>query len=109
MAAYVRVNELVSAAIGVGISEYANMLITPINRRGRTSRGSRIIRASNVDKLMVPKRVVVACVKAADTISLDVGVGTTLRWKYHCDTVAAVVDLWIPLMTDNVQMYISTK
>ena len=65
--------------------------------------------AIRVDKLIVPKRVVVECPNAAVTISLEVGEGTAFRWKYHWETVAAVVALWIPLMTDNVQMYIRTK
>lgn len=100
---------LVRAAIGAGIREYAKMAIAPIRRRGRTSRGRRIRRARRVERQIVPKRVVVAWLNAAMTTSLEVGAGMLLRWKYHCDTVAAVVDRWIPLMTERVQMYISTK
>jgi hypothetical protein len=65
--------------------------------------------AIRVDKQMVPKRVVIAWLNAAATISLEVGEGTIFRWKYHWDTVAAVVDLWTPVITESVQMYISTK
>jgi hypothetical protein len=65
--------------------------------------------AIRVDRQIVPKRVVIAWLNAAATISLEVGEGTTFRWKYHWDTVAAVVDLWMPPMTESVQMYINTK
>jgi hypothetical protein len=105
----VRVRGFVSAAMGVGIREYAKMAIAPMRRRGRTRRGRRIRRARRVERQIVPKRVVVAWLNAARTTSRDVGAGLALRWKYHCDTVAAVVERWIPLITERVQMYISTK
>lgn len=73
------------------MNEYENMLMMLAARCGNTRRGSRIPNASKVDKLMVPKIVVSACPRAADTTSVDDGAGTAFRWKYHCDTVAAVV------------------
>jgi hypothetical protein len=39
--------------------------------------------AIRVDRQIVPKRVVIARLNAAATISLEVGEGTTFRWKYH--------------------------
>jgi len=105
----VSVNGFVRAAIGAGIREYAKIAMTPINRFGKTSRGSRMSRASRVEKHIVPKRVVVAWLKAAVTITRDVGAGITFLWKYHCETTAAVVALWIPLITERVQMYVKTK
>jgi hypothetical protein len=87
----VRVRGLIRAATGVGIREYANMLTTDIRRRGRINIGRRMRRPSNEDKQTVPKSVVVACTTAAVTISLELGEGSTFRWKYHWETVAAVV------------------
>lgn len=104
-----RVKGFVSATIGVGTNEYANILTTPIMRLGKRSSGSRITSAMSVERLMVPKRVVVAWFNAAATISREEGAGTVLRWKYHCETVAAVVARWIPLIIEMVQMNISTK
>ena len=100
---------MVRAAIGAGIREYARIVMTPINRRGRMSNGRRMRRANSVDRQTVPKRVAVAWLNADITTSLEVGAGMTLRWNYHCDTVAAVVERWIPLMTERVHMYMSTK
>ena len=57
----------------------------------------------------MPKRVVVAWLNAARTTSREVGAGMALRWKYHCDTVAAVVERWIPLIMERVQIYMRTK
>jgi hypothetical protein len=53
--------------------------------------------------------VVIACPRAAETISLEDVAGTALRWKYHWDTVAAVVLRCTPEMIDSVQMYMRTK
>jgi hypothetical protein len=53
--------------------------------------------------------VVMACPRAAETTSREEAAGTWLRWKYHWDTVAAVVLRWTPEMMDKVQMYIRTK
>lgn len=79
------------------------------NRCGSSSSGSRMARASSVDRLMVPKMVVSAWFSAAATTSLDDGAGCALRWKYHWDTVAPVVARCTPAMTDRVQRYIRTK
>lgn len=65
--------------------------------------------ARNEERQIVPNSVVIACTNAVITIALDVGEGSTFRWKYHCDTVAAVVALWTPLMTESVQTYITIK
>lgn len=63
-------------------------------RRGRISIGTRHIKEMNEDKHTVPKTELYVCDTAARTIVLD-GVfgGMACRWKYHCDTVAAVVAL----------------
>lgn len=82
-----------SAAIGVGIKEYAKMEIMLVKRVGRTNNGNRTSNAISVERLTVPKSVVVEWLSAAMTISLDDGEGTAFRWKYHCETVAAVVAL----------------
>lgn len=77
--------------MGVGINEYANMLMMFAARWGKMRSGSRMPSARRVDKLIDPKMVVAEWWRAAQTISLEDGDGTALRWKYHCDTVAAVV------------------
>jgi len=79
MAAYVRVNGFVKAAIGVGINEYANTLIMFAARWGRIRSGSRMPSAKSVDKLIDPKMVVDEWWRAAHTISLEDGAGTALR------------------------------
>jgi len=91
------------------MNEYAKMLMIPTTLLGRIRRGNRISSASNVERAIVPKRVVVECWKAAITTSLDEGEGTTLRWKYHCETVAAVVALWSPLTIERDHIYMRTK
>src|SRR5271169_4724697 len=85
------------------------MLKAPTRRRGRITSGNRISRGRNEERQMVPNSVVIACIKAAITIALEVGDGSAFRWKYHCDTVAAVVARWIPLMTESVQIYMTIK
>ena len=83
--------------------------MTLIKRLGKMRRGKRITRASSVEKDIVPKSVVVEWPKAAVTTSLEDGEGTIFRWKYHCETVAAVVARCMPLMIESVHMYINTK
>src|SRR5271156_6237646 len=85
------------------------MLKAPTKRRGRMIRGKRMSSARNEERQIVPNSVVIACTKAAITIALEVGEGSAFLWKYHCDTVAAVVARWIPLMTESVQIYITIK
>lgn len=46
---------------------------------------------------------------AAPTTSREERTGVALRWKYHCETVAAVVERWIPLIIERVQIYMRTK
>ena len=54
MAPYVKVKGSVSAAIGVGIIEYAAKDMSEENRLGRTMSGRRINRAIRVERQMVP-------------------------------------------------------
>jgi uncharacterized membrane protein YagU involved in acid resistance len=57
MDAKVRVSGFVIAAMGVGITLYAHMLIMPAMRRGRTMSGRRTRRESRVDMQIVPAMV----------------------------------------------------
>ena len=68
MAANVTVRGLVSAAIGVGTSEYAARVIREESLLGRIINGRRTSIARRDERQIVPKRVVVAWVNAACTI-----------------------------------------
>lgn len=82
---------MVRVAIVEGMTVYEQIPARARTRRGRIRKGRRISSARRVDRQIVPKRVVVAWEKAALITWRDVGAGTERRWKYHCDTVAAVV------------------
>jgi len=109
IAAYVKVSGFINSAMGAGMRVCANRAMTAVRRLGSMRIGSRMSKASSVEKEIVPKMVVVAWEKAAETTSRDGIFGLALRWKYHCETVAAVVERWMPLIIERVQMYMSTK
>ena len=101
--AKVRVSGFVKVAIGVGTIEYAHIAIMPAMRRGRTMRGSRTASEIKVERQMVPAMVYEACVNEACTTVEAGGVGVVFRWKYHWETVAAVVARCTPAITPRVQ------
>ena len=80
-------------------------------RRGRARSGTRHTREIKEDRQTVPRSVEKVCDTAARTTVFD-GVfgGIEWRWKYHCDTVAAVVALTsIPNLRFNTSEYRKTR
>ena len=100
---------MVKATIGVGIQADAMLVTVVPMRRGRNTSGARIRRDKSVDSQILPKMEVEAWLTAARTISRDGAAGPAFRWKYHCETVAAVVALWTALMTESVHRYMKTN
>ena len=82
---------MVSVATVEGRTVYEHSPAIEVRRRGRTRKGRRIASARMVEKQIVPKIVVVAWVTAARMTAWDEGAGMERRWKYHWETVAAVV------------------
>ena len=94
IAACVNVNGMTRLINGPGTMRKKNHCIHHVIRRGNTNSGIRQMREMNDDKHTVPRRTEKVWATAARTIAFD-GVlgGIECRWKYHCDTVAAVVVL----------------
>lgn len=91
MAQYVNVKGFVSVASPEGMIQYAHIPSTPLSLPGRIMSGSRMRRERKVLRQTVPNKAPVAWRKLAFTTSALLGCGTARRWKYHCDTTAAVV------------------
>lgn len=94
---------MVRAASDVGTIENAQRVTRLAMRRGRMIKGKRINNDRKVERQMVPSMGPVACMNEARTTVVDDGAGTLKRWKYHCETVAAVVALCTPAITPSVQ------
>jgi len=84
---------------GPGTIRKQNHWIHQVMRRGKIRRGTRQRRERRAERQIVPRRLENVCNAAACTMTLDgVSFATEWRWKYHCETVAVVVDLPVSII-----------
>ena len=105
MDACVSVNGRTRLMRGPGIRRKKNHWNHQVTRRGNTRSGTRQTRETKEDRQTVPKRAEKVWEAAAETTVLeDVPGGMECRWKYHCDTVAAVVALLSEFVYDSTDL-----